>query len=95
MMEIIGSTVKVVCAIVLCECVLSVFVVESCTLKTVGITANGGTEAGNVSGTVPVAVIVTQNNVSRIAGSIRNQEPDECCAVIRNRCGDISADYGE
>ena len=86
---------KVVCTIVLCECVLSAFVVEFFTLKTVGITANGGTEAGTVSGTLPVAVIVTQNNITRIAGSIRNKEPDECCAVIRDRCGDISVGYGE
>ena len=89
-MEIIGSTVKVVCTIVLCECVLSAFVVEFCTLKTVGITANGGT----VSGTVSIAVIVTQNNVTRITGRIRNREPDECCAVIRDSCGDTSVGYG-
>lgn len=91
MMEIIGTTVKVVCTVVLYACVLNVFAVESRTLKTVGITANGGT----VSGTVSIAVIVTQNNVTRITGRIRNKETDECCAVIRDRCGDISVDYGE
>lgn len=90
MMEIIGTTVKVVCTVVFYACVLNVFAVESRTLKTVGITANGGT----VSGTVSIAVIVTQNNVTRITGRIRNREPDECCAVIRDSCGDTSVGYG-
>lgn len=93
-MEIIRTTVKVVCTVVLREFVLSIFVVEFRTLETVGVTANSGTEAGTVSGTVTVAVIITQNNVSRIAGSIRNKETDKRCAVIRDRCGDMSVGYG-
>lgn len=93
-MEIIRTTVKVICAVVLRECVRSAFVVELRTLKTIGISANGGTEAGTIRDSVSVAVIVTQHNVSRIAGSIRNQESDKRCSVICDRCGDTSIGYG-
>ena len=93
-MEIIRTTVKVICTVVLRECVRSAFVVEFRTLKAIGVSANGGAEAGTIGGSVSVAVILTQHNVSRIAGSIRDQEPDKRCSVICDRCGDMSVGDG-